>query len=102
MRSWIAAPLALCLFPVSGVRAAPRVLEHYEDPPGVAARAAPNALATAPIHFGRFTIVQVNVSSSQANITGDAANEPSIAVDPNNHNRMAIGWRQFDTVSSNF
>src|SRR5262249_10306646 len=88
--------------PASAVLAAPPVLEHYDDPPGVPARAAPNAVATGPIHFGRFTITQVNVTGSQANITGDAANEPSIAVDPNNHNRMAIGWRQFDNVSSNF
>jgi hypothetical protein len=37
-----------------------------------------------------------------ANIPGDAANEPSIAVDPTNHDRMVIGWRQFDTIASNF
>ena len=36
------------------------------------------------------------------NILGDAANEPSIAVDPTNPNIMVIGWRQFDTISSNF
>ncbi|MFZ1217725.1 MAG: hypothetical protein WAO00_00460 [Chthoniobacterales bacterium] len=36
------------------------------------------------------------------NITGDAANEPSITVDPGNPNKMSIGWRQFDSVSSNF
>ena len=36
------------------------------------------------------------------NITGDAANEPSICVDPTNPNRMAIGWRQFNSVASNF
>ena len=31
-----------------------------------------------------------------------AANEPSIAVDPTNPNKMSIGWRQFDSVSNNF
>jgi len=36
------------------------------------------------------------------NIVGDAANEPSIAVDPTNPNIIVIGWRQFDSVSSNF
>lgn len=51
---------------------------------------------------GGFTAVQVNVSDSGHNIVGDAANEPSIAIDPNNPNRMAIGWRQFNTVSSSF
>ncbi|HET9605935.1 MAG TPA: hypothetical protein VFO87_02720, partial [Nitrospira sp.] len=45
---------------------------------------------------------QVNVDANGQNIVGDAANEPSITVDPTNHNKMAIGWRQFDTLSSNF
>jgi hypothetical protein len=36
------------------------------------------------------------------NIVGDAANEPSIAIDPTNPQRMAIGWRQFDTIASDF
>jgi hypothetical protein len=49
-----------------------------------------------------FFTVQVNVDESGQNILGDAANEPSIAVDPANPNYMAIGWRQFDTLSSNF
>ena len=52
--------------------------------------------------FGAFTSYQVNVNASGMNITGDAANEPSISVDPTNHNRMAIGWRQFNSVASNF
>jgi hypothetical protein len=51
---------------------------------------------------GPFTSHQVNVDGNGQNITGDAANEPSIAVDPTNHNKMTIGWRQFDSVSSNF
>jgi len=46
--------------------------------------------------------IQVNVDARGANILGDAANEPSIAVDPNNSNRMAVGWRQFDSVDSSF
>ena len=46
--------------------------------------------------------VQVNVDENGQNIIGDAANEPSIAVDPNDHNKMVIGWRQFSTVSSDF
>jgi hypothetical protein len=45
---------------------------------------------------------QVNVNSSGQNIAGDAANEPSMCIDPTNPNRMAIGWRQFDTTNSNF
>jgi hypothetical protein len=46
--------------------------------------------------------VQVNVDANGLNIVGDAANEPSIAIDPTNPSRMAIGWRQFDTIASNF
>src|SRR6267142_234224 len=45
---------------------------------------------------------QVNVNGSGQNIPGDAANEPSLCLDPNNPNRIAIGWRQFDTTNSNF
>ena len=51
---------------------------------------------------GPFTSHQVNVNASGMNITGDAANEPSISVDPTNRNRMVIGWRQFNSVTSNF
>jgi hypothetical protein len=45
---------------------------------------------------------QVNISAQGQNIPGDAANEPSMCVDPTNPNRMAIGWRQFDTTNSDF
>ena len=44
----------------------------------------------------------VNVSAAGANIPGDAATEPSLAVDPTNPRRMVIGWRQFDSIASNF
>ena len=45
---------------------------------------------------------QVNVDENGMDIIGDAGNETSLAVDPNNPNRIVIGWRQFDTVVSNF
>ncbi len=45
---------------------------------------------------------QVNVDSNGDNIVGDAANEPSIAINPNNSNSILIGWRQFDDIHSNF
>lgn len=57
---------------------------------------------SAVVEINGFTSVQVNVDSEGNNILGDAANEPSIAVDPRKPERMAIGWRQFDTVVSNF
>ena len=46
--------------------------------------------------------MQVNVNAFGNNIAGDAANEPSIAVDPTDPLRIAIGWRQFDNVASDF
>ena len=49
-----------------------------------------------------FFTTQVNVDANGNNIVGDAANEPSIAVNPTNPNKMVIGWRQFDNVNSNF
>src|SRR6185312_4268228 len=52
--------------------------------------------------FGLFTSFQVNVDANGNNILGDAANESSITVDPTNHNRIAIGWRQFNSVNSDF
>jgi hypothetical protein len=58
----------------------------------------PQTIISAP--FG--TSFQVNVDAAGQNIVGDAANEPSICVDPNNPNRIAIGWRQFDNTNSNF
>lgn len=64
-----------------------------------------SSVRTAPapnVTRGTFTAVQVNVDRNGANIIGDAANEPSMAVDRTNRNRLTIGWRQFDTVTSNF
>ncbi len=49
-----------------------------------------------------FYTTQVNVDSNGNNIIGDAGNEPSIAIDPTNPDRIVIGWRQFDNVASNF
>src|SRR5499426_602243 len=76
-------------------------LEKYDNPPAVAAR----ILAISPAlvsQFGSYTSYQVNVDANGNNIVGDAANEPSICVDPNNPKRMSIGWRQFDSFASNF
>jgi hypothetical protein len=83
---------------------AQRTLIHNETPDQSYAGPREDA-ATAPAMrqegTGFFT-VQVNVNSTGENILGDAANEPSIAVDPVNPERMVIGWRQFDDVNNNF
>lgn len=49
-----------------------------------------------------FFSTQVNIDANGYNIVGDAANEPSIGIDPSNPNRMVIGWRQFNSITSNF
>src|SRR6266404_3143842 len=76
-------------------------LEKYDNPPA----AAPRTMAISPAlvsRFGSYTSYQANVDANGNNIVGDAANEPSICVDPSNSNRMSIGWRQFNSVASNF
>ena len=75
-------------------------LERQDDAPAFNLVNAVTPAAT--ISFGRFTSIQVNVSASGQNILNDAANEPSIAVDPNDPSKIAIGWRQFDSIASNF
>ena len=67
--------------------------------------APPRKIETSPrkvSQFGLFTSFQVNVDGSGNNILGDAANEPSISVDPTDGNKMVIGWRQFNSINSDF
>jgi hypothetical protein len=47
---------------------------------------------------GPFHSVQVNTDAQGNDIIRDAANEPSLAIDPTNPQRIVIGWRQFDTI----
>ena len=54
------------------------------------------------IRSSDFFTAQVNIDENGMNIVGDAANEPSIAVDPTNPDRIVIGWRQFDTTENSF
>jgi len=49
-----------------------------------------------------FKSIQVNVDENGCNIRGDASNEPSIAIDPTDPRRIVIGWRQFDSILSDF
>ena len=95
------------LVPVSGqtlsrIRRLPsdEPLEKYNMPP-----AAPRKIETSPrmvSPFGVFTSFQVNVDAGGNNILGDAGNEPSISVDPTDGNKMMIGWRQFNSINSDF
>ncbi len=76
--------------------------EMPSDPPASLKEIRLESAPAAPIQFASFTITQVNVAAGGANVLFDAANEPSIAVDPTFPNKMAIGWRQFNSTSSNF
>jgi hypothetical protein len=78
----------------------PGPLEKQDNPPAYLFRreTSPRTLS----RYGSFISYQVNVDANGRNIIGDAANEPSICVDPTDRNKMTIGWRQFDTVTSNF
>ena len=97
-----------CLFLLAGIATAPgqkapdlsEPLEKYDDPPIFIFRKGISE-ATVSQH-GPFTSHQVNVTPDGQNIVGDAANEPSITIDPTNPKKMAIGWRQFDDIHSNF
>jgi len=78
--------------PGYGAAGKPRMtepLEKYNMPPAYIYRWEPGPRMIS--QFGLFTSFQVNVDANGNNILGDAANEPSITVDPTNHNRMAIG-----------
>ena len=97
---------SLFLVPIGSGQAPPLAppytepLEKYNMPP-----APPRKIETSPrmiSQFATFTSFQVNVDANGNNILGDAANEPSIAVDPLDLSKMTIGWRQFNSVTSDF
>src|SRR5947209_2960785 len=85
--------------PLWNPRAA-RPLEKYDNPPGYIYRLETSPRMISP--YGVFISYQANVDANGNNIVGDAANECSISVDPTNTSKMAIGWRQFNSVLSNF
>jgi len=77
----------------------PPFREEINQPPGTPAK------QTAPpvgVVRNGFQSIQVNVDALGNNIIGDAANQPSIAIDPTDPNKIVIGWRQFDTQASDF
>jgi hypothetical protein len=79
-------------------------LEAPDDPPApTRAIDDPTARSVSRrVQVGPYISVQVNVDDDGFNIVGDAANEPSIAVNATNPDNIVIGWRQFDSVNSNF
>ena len=71
-------------------------------PPKLGPRRLSPPLPPEALRAGRYTSIQVNTDPNGMNILDDAANEPSLAIDPGNPAQMVIGWRQFDTISSDF
>ena len=102
----------LCVAPFAAAQksdkpqpAADPALGHLERPNDPYVRPPTSGRTTTPARrWSRdgYVSVQVNVDEFGNNIVGDAANEPSIAVDPANPARMVIGWRQFDSITSDF
>jgi hypothetical protein len=96
----------LSLLSIASGQTAPRKplvkepLEKYDNAPAFFWRTGVSQRMVS--QYGPFISYQVNVDANGQNITGDAANEPSICVDPTNGSKMAIGWRQFNSMSSNF
>ncbi len=80
----------------------PEPLEKYDMPPAPLGTYRLESSPRMISPYGVFISYQVNVDANGNNIVGDAANEPSISVDPTNHSHMTIGWRQFNTYTSNF
>jgi hypothetical protein len=88
--------------PVTG---AERARTHHEVPDQPYKAPDAGARRTPPVPGKKspgFFTKQVNVDASGNNIPMDAANEPNLAVDPTDPNKMVIGWRQFDNNTSNF
>ncbi len=89
----------------------PIALEQPGDPPILNPQSPVLNPPQPPRRFVRSTVtysrgpwvsIQANVDEFGNNILDDAANEPSIAVHPNAPDKIAIGWRQFDNINSNF
>jgi hypothetical protein len=84
----------------------PQSVGHREDPVDPpetrVTRADQPRSPRAVVVRGGARSIQVNVDAANENIVGDAANEPTMAIDPTNPDNIVIGWRQFDTITSNF
>ena len=65
------------------------MVERYQDAPMFIWRTGASEQQIS--QHGQFTSYQVNVDSNGQNITGDAANEPSITVDPTDRHFGPIG-----------
>jgi hypothetical protein len=100
--------LGICLSAIvaaQSVSAPDNAAKHHEVPDAKSVPMPLENAKTSPAYTFKstgFFTTQVNINEEGLNILGDAANEPSIAVDPTNPDRIMIGWRQFDNVNSSF
>ncbi|MCH9660276.1 MAG: T9SS type A sorting domain-containing protein [Bacteroidetes bacterium] len=106
MKTILRISLTLLLFPISVLTQEDVLRNAHDETPDdpyvvVDKTAMPRQPAYKTSGSGYFTI-QVNVDDTGMDIIGDAGNETSLAVDPTNNDRIVIGWRQFDDISSNF
>ena len=97
----------VALLPVWGQALPPKArrtepLEKYDNPPpvpfSVIETSPGNGLAVRSVHESPGECRCGRSATSSAT----PRTSRSICVDPTNANRMAIGWRQFDSVTSNF
>ena len=101
-----AAPLLasslLLAWPSAALAGDRRPHERPGDPPVDAAELPTERGPAARVVEGVFESVQVNVDGAGMNVVGDAGNEPSLAVSRLDRRRIAVGWRQFDSIASSF
>jgi len=98
-------PLLLFFFVTAKSQTQKQYFNIHKEVPGQPYKAPSPNRETTPGYRSATNLyftVQVNVDSDGNNIEHDAANEPSIAINPNNPDIMVIGWRQFDNISSDF
>jgi hypothetical protein len=99
---FLAILISIPVFSIAQERNENKSYMHKEVPDDPYLPMLPEDMQTSPAYQSRvngFFTTQVNVDEDGYNILGDAANEPSIAIDPTDPNRIVIGWRQFDNVS---
>jgi hypothetical protein len=89
--------------PGPGRQAIPEVQRERPKDPYVPVSPSEQILSPAAIVVrGQHHSIQINVDAAGNNIIGDAANEPTLAIDPTDPRNIVAGWRQFYTVSSDF
>lgn len=95
--------VALVFAGAAGLAGAERRPHETPAGPPVADSALPRGRGPAtPLVLGSFVSIQVNVDASGQNVLGDAANEPTLAVSRLDRRKIAAGWRQFDSIASDF